>query len=103
MRSEGEAPREGEEARAESLVRGFLRGDLSRRAFLRRAGGFSAFALASTSLGAVLAACSSDDSGGTNPSGSRATAAIQPGGTLNAALTGEPDTLDPATSTIYTG
>lgn len=26
-----------------------------------------------------------------------------PGGTLKAALTGEPDTLDPATSTIYTG
>ena len=49
MQSQGEAPREGEEARAESLVRGFLRGDLSRRAFLRRAGGFSAFALASTS------------------------------------------------------
>ena len=28
---------------------------------------------------------------------------IKPGGTLKAALTGEPDTLDPATSTIYTG
>ena len=40
-----------EKVRAESLARGFLRGDLSRRDFLRRAGGFSAAALASTSLG----------------------------------------------------
>ena len=94
---------EAEKTRAESLARGFLRGDVSRRAFLRRAGGFSALALGSTSLGAVLAACSKDDSGGTNPSGSPATGSIAPGGTLKAALTGEPDTLDPATSTIYTG
>jgi peptide/nickel transport system substrate-binding protein len=94
-----------ERVRAESLARGFLRGDLSRRDFLRRAGGFSVAALASTSLGAVLAACSkeSDTGGGTSPSGSTAAGAIKPGGTLNAALTGEPDTLDPATSTIYTG
>jgi peptide/nickel transport system substrate-binding protein len=92
-----------EHQRAESLARGFLRGDLSRRAFLRRAGGFSAFALGSTSLGAVLAACSESDSGGPSPSGGAATGSIKPGGTLKAALTGEPDTLDPATSTIYTG
>jgi peptide/nickel transport system substrate-binding protein len=93
-----------ERVRAESLARGFLRGDLSRRDFLRRAGGFSAVALTSTSLGAVLAACSEDnDTGAPSPSGSTATGEITPGGTLKAALTGEPDTLDPATSTIYTG
>jgi peptide/nickel transport system substrate-binding protein len=88
-----------EKVRAESLARGFLRGGLSRRDFLRRAGGFSAVALASTSLGAVLAACSKEsDTGGTSPSGSAAAGSIKPGGTLKAALTGEPDTIDPATS-----
>src|SRR6476469_8950867 len=94
-----------EKGRAESLVRGFLRGDLSRRDFLRRAGAFSAAALATTSLGSVLAACSksSDTGGATGTSGSAAAGSITPGGTLQAALTGEPDTLDPATSTIYTG
>ena len=95
-----------ERARAEALARGFLRGELSRRDFLRRAGGFSAIAVASTGLGAVLAACSKDSDSG-NPSASAgatgATGSITPGGTLLAALTGEPDTLDPATSTIYTG
>ena len=99
---------QNERARAEALARGFLRGDLSRRDFLRRAGAFSAFAITSTGLGAVLAACSKDSDTGT-PSASAsagatgATGSIAPGGTLLAALTGEPDTLDPATSTIYTG
>jgi hypothetical protein len=46
-----------EEQRAEALVRRFLGGDLSRRSFLRRAGGFSVAAMSATSLGAVLAAC----------------------------------------------
>jgi peptide/nickel transport system substrate-binding protein len=95
-----------EERKADALARGFLRGDVSRRQFLRRAGGFSAAALMSTSLGAVLAACSKSDSGEGPSSSSSASAAgggITPGGTLKAALTGEPDTLDPATSTIYTG
>ena len=41
-----------------ALARSFLSGDLSRRSFLQRAGGFSAAALSATSLGAVLAACS---------------------------------------------
>ncbi len=101
---QGLEPEEG--VRAESLARGFLRGDLSRRDFLRRAGGFSAAALASTSLGAVLAACSkktSTTTPGTGPTGSTSAGGMKPGGTLQAALTGEPDTLDPATSTIYTG
>ena len=46
-------------------------------------------------LGAVLLA--------TTSLGGAAAQEPVPGGTLRAALTGEPDTLDPATSTIYTG
>ena len=57
--------------------------------------------------GDELGACSrrapaSSDTGGTSRAGARPRG-IEPGGTLQAALTGEPDTLDPATSTIYTG
>ncbi len=100
-----------QQRQAEALAQGFLRGEISRRELFRRAGGLGMLAIGTTSLGAVLAACSSND-GGANPSASPATGAtgatgasgsIQPGGTLKAALTGEPDTLDPATSTIYTG
>ena len=92
-----------ESSRADALARRFLNGGLSRREFLRRAGVFSTAALAASSLGAVVAAC-----GGTTPSkalGSDAPAAStgpKSGGTLGAALTGEPDTLDPAKSAIYT-
>jgi len=93
--------RNDEEQRAERLARSFLGGDVSRRSFLARAAGFSAAALSATSLGAVLAACSSSTSSST--SGGAATGAPTAGGTLKAALTGEPDTIDPATSTIYTG
>src|SRR5947208_13261927 len=88
--------------RAEALARRFLGGDLSRRSFLRRAGGFSVAAMSATSLGAVLAACTKS-SGSAAPSGGPATGTPTAGGTLKAALTGEPDTIDPATSTIYTG
>ena len=91
-----------EEKRAEALVRRFLAGDLSRRSFLRRAGGFSVAAMGATSLGAVLTACTKS-SGSAAPSGGPATGTPTAGGTLKAALTGEPDTIDPATSTIYTG
>jgi peptide/nickel transport system substrate-binding protein len=91
-----------EEQRAERLARSFLSGDLSRRSFLRRAAGFSAAALSASSLGAVLAACTKSTTSA-GPSGGAATGAPAAGGTLKAALTGEPDTIDPATSTIYTG
>lgn len=96
--------RSNEERQAEALAQGFLRGELSRREFFRRAGGFSVFAIGATSLGAVLTACSSNG-GSTTPSASASGAVGVPkaGGTLKAALTGSPDTLDPATSTIYTG
>src|SRR5581483_2169820 len=94
----------GEQAQAEALARAFVRGELSRRELFRRAGGFGMVVVASTSLGAVLAACSSNG-GAPAPSASsgRTAGKPKPGGTLKAALTGEPDTLDPATSTIYTG
>ena len=100
--------KENEEQRAEALARTFLRGDLSRRQFFRRAGGFSVAALSATSLGAVLAACTKSTSGSspspaTGSASAAATGAPTAGGSLKAALTGEPDTLDPATSTIYTG
>ena len=48
----------------------------------------------------VLTACGGGD-GGTSEDG--ATSEIVDGGDLRAALTGEPDVLDPATSSIYTG
>ena len=91
-----------EERRAEALARSFLNGDLTRRSFLRRAGGFSVAAMSATSLGAVLAACSKSSTS-SSTGGGPATGSPSPGGTLKAALTGEPDTIDPATSTIYTG
>jgi peptide/nickel transport system substrate-binding protein len=50
-------------------------------------------ALAAISMGLLLAASAS----------AAETAAIKDGGDLRAALTGEPDVLDPATSSIYTG
>jgi peptide/nickel transport system substrate-binding protein len=89
---------------AEALARRFLTGGLSRRSFLKRAGGFSAAILAATSLGAVVAACggaatSAPASGGPTPTPA---GGPKSGGILKAALTGEPDTLDPATSAIYT-
>ncbi len=88
-----------DQTRAEALARAFLRGDLSRRDFLRRSGGFSAGVLAATSLGSLaMSVAGSPAALAQSPA-----AGIVPGGTLKAALTGEPDTLDPATSTIYTG
>jgi peptide/nickel transport system substrate-binding protein len=92
-----------EQQRADRLARSFLSGDISRRSFMRRAAGFSAVALSASSLGAVLAACSSTASDEPSSTAAAATGTPNAGGTLKAALTGEPDTIDPATSTIYTG
>jgi peptide/nickel transport system substrate-binding protein len=89
--------------KAESLARGFLRGDLSRRDFLRRARVQRRGARDDSRVRARGVLKSSDTGGATGTSGSAAAGSIKPGGTLQAALTGEPDTLDPATSTIYTG
>jgi peptide/nickel transport system substrate-binding protein len=92
-----------EQRQAEALAQRFLRGELSRRELFRKAGRFSVIAVGASTLGAVLAACSSNAGTSSSPTPGAIAATPSPGGTLNAALTGEPDTLDPATSTIYTG
>lgn len=79
-------------------------GEINRRDLIRRAG---LLGLVMAGSPAFLAACSTD-TGGTAASASAtgaATAAATPakGGTLKAALTGEPDSLDPAVSSVYTG
>jgi peptide/nickel transport system substrate-binding protein len=60
-------------------------------------------ALAAMLVGAslILAACGAQGQASSPPSADDG--AAKTGGILKAALTGEPDTLDPATSTIYTG
>ena len=75
-------------------------GELSRRALLRRAG---LLGLVMAGSPAFLAACGSDSTGKPSTDGTSAAASPKAGGTLKAALTGEPDSLDPAVSSIYTG
>ena len=58
-----------------------------------------ALAIAAISVSLLLAACGAS----TKPATSTSVATIKDGGTLRAALTGEPDVLDPATSSLYTG
>ena len=85
--------------RAESLARQFLHGDVSRRDFLKRSGGIGAGVFAASSVGSLaMAVANAPAALAQSPA-----AGIVPGGILKAALTGEPDSLDPATSTIYTG
>ena len=96
--------RGGREAE-DRLAREFLQGRIDRRALLRRG---AAMGVSGGLLGTLLAACGG---GTTKPLSSTATAggtaaaggAAAAGGTLKAALTGEPDSLDPAKSQIYTG
>lgn len=85
---------------ATSLAEAFLRGDISRREFLRRSGALGIGVVAASGAGSLALSVAN---GSTALAQSPAAPAIVPGGTLKAALTGEPDTLDPATSTIYTG
>lgn len=103
-----------ERTRAEALAQQFLAGRVSRRRFLVRAGQFSAVALATTSLGAIVAACSSSASPSASSASTQPGASVAPsatpvpsatpkaGGMLNAALTGNPDSLDPGKASIYT-
>ncbi|WP_030511319.1 ABC transporter substrate-binding protein [Microbispora rosea] len=74
--------------------------DFSRRSFLRRAGllGFSVVGVGAA--GSLLSACGPTT---TSAAGGGAAAALKAGGVLKAALTGEPDSLDPAVSSVYTG
>lgn len=75
-------------------------GELSRRDLLQRAGLLGMVLVGGP---AFLAACGTDDTAKPAPGTSGSGGAAQAGGTLIAALTGEPDSLDPATSSIYTG
>jgi peptide/nickel transport system substrate-binding protein len=90
-----------ERREAEALAQGFLAGRVSRRELFVRGGRFSALALATSSLGAVLAACGGK--AGVSATVATTTGGQKRGGTLQGALTGEPDSLDPAISSIYTG
>jgi peptide/nickel transport system substrate-binding protein len=74
---------------------------LSRRSVLRRAG---LLGLAGLTGPQLLAACSPVGStSSTASSGATGSATPKSGGALRAALTGEPDSLDPAISSVYTG
>jgi peptide/nickel transport system substrate-binding protein len=80
------------------LARAFLQGQIDRRTLVKRG---AALGLSGGMLSALLAACGSSDK--TKPlSSTTGTTATAVGGTLKAALTGEPDSLDPAKSQIYT-
>lgn len=80
--------------REDRLARAFLAGRLDRREFLGRAAVLGGSIAGSGLLSSVLAAEASAASGGVK---------IKQGGMLKAALTGEPDQLDPTKSQIYTG
>jgi peptide/nickel transport system substrate-binding protein len=91
---------EDDHARGDALARSFLQGNIDRRAFLRRAGALGGAAAGSGLLSSLIAACggSSSTSSSTAAKSSAATGKPTRGGTLKAALTGEPDSLDPAKS-----
>ncbi len=94
---------DNENQRAEALAHGFLSGRISHRQLLRRGALFGGAAVAATTLGPLLAACSSSTS--TSETGGKASSSAGTpvsGGTLTAALTGNPSSLDPAASGIYT-
>lgn len=92
---------EGERRAAEDLADRFLTGAISRRQLFARAGKLSAAAVGASALGGVLAACGGKGAGAsTTATGGTAQ---KSGGVLKAALTGEPDSLDPGVSQIYTG
>ena len=81
-RDEGESHEHADD-RSDALARSYLNGHIDRASFLRRA---AALGLAVSGAGTFASA-----------------AAAAGSGTLQAALTGEPDMLDPTRSQIYTG
>jgi peptide/nickel transport system substrate-binding protein len=87
---------------ADRLARSFLNGRIGRRELLRRGAVLGAGAASTGLLGSLLAACGGSSSK-TTSAGTPAAGKPVAGGTLKAALTGEPDSLDPAKSQIYTG
>jgi len=94
-----------ENLRAEALAHGFLSGRLNRRQLFRGSALIGGAALATTTLGPLLAACGASTPSTTSSgsaAGSAGAAAPVSGGTLNVALTGNPTTMDPATAGVYT-
>ncbi len=89
-----------DDPRAQRLARTFLAGHISRRDLFRRAGLLGGAAAAAGTLGPLLASCSSAATSTGSASSSSATPV--PGGTLTAALTGNPSSMDPAAAGIYT-
>ena len=71
----------------------------SRRTMIGRSAALGGAAISATSLGGFLAACGSSDSD-TDSGNDSSTETPTRGGTLNAAISGEPDVLDPAKSTL---
>jgi peptide/nickel transport system substrate-binding protein len=91
-----------ENARAASLANGFLSGRISRRDMLRRSARLGGGAVAATTLGSLLAACGPKDATSGKSPGTSSPGKPVTGGTLTAALTGNPSSMDPAAAGIYT-
>ncbi|WP_329131222.1 ABC transporter substrate-binding protein [Streptomyces sp. NBC_01476] len=94
-------PEKNDNDRAASLANGFLSGRISRRDLFRRSAALGGGAVAATTLGSLLAACGPNDSAGAKSSAAPTGKPVT-GGTLTAALTGNPSSMDPAAAGIYT-
>ncbi|WNI15396.1 ABC transporter substrate-binding protein [Actinacidiphila sp. ITFR-21] len=95
------SPEKNDNARAESLANGFLSGRISRRDLFRRSAALGGGAIAATTLGSLLTACGPNDSAAAKSSAAPTGKPVT-GGTLTAALTGNPSSMDPAAAGIYT-
>lgn len=98
MTSDGTEFNRAELNQAQALAHGYLTGRLSRRELLRRSAFFGGAAIAATTLGPIIAACGPVGSSAGAAGGGKPVA----GGTLTAALTGDPSSMDPASPGIYT-
>jgi peptide/nickel transport system substrate-binding protein len=92
-----------EEGRAEALAHGYLTGRLSRRQLLKRSATIGGIAVGATTLGPLLSACGgTSTSAATGAAGAASAGTPVAGGTLTAALTGNPSSMDPAAAGVYT-
>jgi peptide/nickel transport system substrate-binding protein len=85
------------------LARAFLNGHIDRRRFLELGAKSGGAVAGSGLLASLLAACGGGGGSDTGDAPAADAATPKAGGALKAALTGEPDSLDPAKSQIYTG
>lgn len=83
-------------SRADAIVHGFMTGQISRRGLLRRSGTIGGAVVATSLLGSLLTACSSD--GSTSPGSAESGGDPVKGGTLIAGITGVAADLDPGKS-----